>query len=187
MAVQTILVASKVASRAKEKGSEISIDLFKYDFVNLLTKLVLFFVFSYIVAKIFEAIIFGQGLIVSFVALFGLKLPQSLPEPIVNFFQEGIKGFRFWDFIKVLAIMLVIMELTNWLDQQRKLGIKPSPMTLGVFTVLIGGMTLITFPELIQRVKEIRSMSADLNTDTSKDSDFDDRTPSGQRDRRAGR
>ena len=169
MVVQTILVAQSVAKKAKEKGSEISIDLFKYDFVNLITKLVIFFVFSYIVAKIFEGIIFGQGLIISFVALFGLKLPQSLPEPIVSFFQEGIKGFRYWDFIKVLAIFLVIMELTNWFEQQKRLGIKPSPMTLGVFTVLIGGMTLITFPELIQRVKEIRSMSASLDTDTDQE------------------
>ena len=171
MAAQTVIFAAKAGAAAKAKASEVSVDIFKYDFVNLITKLVIFFVFSYIVAKIFEAIIFGQGLIVSFVALFGLKLPQSLPEPLVNFFQEGIKGFRYWDFIKVLAIMLVIMELTNWFEQQKKLGIKPSPMTLGVFTVLIGGMTLITFPELIQRVKEIRSMSANTPTDT-KDDEF---------------
>ncbi len=164
------------AAKAKEASAAISVDLFKYDFVNLITKLVIFFVFSYIVAKIFEAIIFGQGLVVSFVALFGLKLPQSLPEPIVNFFQEGIKGFRYWDFIKVLAILLVIMELTNWFEQQKKLGIKPSPMTLGVFTVLIGGMTLITFPELIQRVKEIRSMSSNLSTDTDEDGTGNTRT-----------
>ena len=135
MAAQTVIIAAKVGQKAKEKASDISVDLFKYDFVNLITKLVIFFVFSYIIAKIFEAIIFGQGLVVSFVALFGLKLPQSLPEPLVNFFQEGIKGFRYWDFIKVLAIMLVIMEAANWHEQQRKLGIKPSPMTLGVFTV----------------------------------------------------
>ena len=113
MAVQTVLIASKVASKAKDKASEVSVDLFKYDFVNLITKLVLFFVVSYIVAKIFEGIIFGQGLLVSFVAFFGLKIPQSLPEPIVSFFQEGIRGFRFWDFIKVLAILLVIMEGTS--------------------------------------------------------------------------
>ena len=168
MAAQTVIIAASVAKKAKEKGSEISVDLFKYDFVNLITKLVIFFVFSYVVAKIFEAIIFGQGLVVSFVALFGLKLPQSLPEPIVMFFQEGVKGIRYWDFIKVLAILLVIMEAANWHEQQKKLGIKPSPMTLGVFTVLIGGLSLITIPELIQRTKEIRSMSATID-DTSED------------------
>ena len=160
MAAQTILVAAKVGAKAKEKAGEISTDVFKYDFVNLIVKLVIFFVFSYVIAKIFEAIIFGQGLVVSFVALFGLKLPQSLPEPIVSFFQEGIKGFRYWDFIKVLAILLVIMEAANWHEQQKRLGIKPSPLTLGVFAVLIGGLSLITIPELIQRSKEIRSMSS---------------------------
>ena len=166
MAVQTVLVASKVAGRAKDKASEISVDVFKYDFVNLIVKLVLFFAVSYIVAKIFEGIIFGQGLLVSFVAFFGLKIPQSLPESIVSFFQEGIRGFRFWDFIKVLAILLVILEASNWFDQQKKLGIKPSPMTLGVFMVLIGGLTLITFPEIFQRLKEIRSMSNSIPPET---------------------
>ena len=174
MAAQTVIFAASAAAKAKQKAGEISADIFKYDFVNLITKLVIFFVFSYVIAKVFEAIIFGQGLVVSFVALFGLKLPQSLPEPLVNFFQEGIKGFRYWDFIKVLAILLVIMELTNWFEQQKKLGIKPSPMTLGVFTVLIGGMTLITFPELIQRVKEIRAMSAGLPTGTNGSTEEDD-------------
>ncbi len=57
------------AAQAKQASSAVSVDLFKYDFVNLITKLVIFFVFSYVVAKIFEAIIFGQGLVVSFAAL----------------------------------------------------------------------------------------------------------------------
>ena len=159
MAIQGIIVGAKVASKVAQEGAKLSSDIFKYDFVNLITKLVIFFVFSYVVAKIFEAIIFGQGLIVSFVALFGLKLPQSLPEPIVNFFQEGIKGFRYWDFIKTFAILLVIMEFNNWLTEQAARGIRPSPMTIGVFGVLIGGMALITLPEVWQRAKEIRNMS----------------------------
>ena len=162
MAAQGIIIGAKVAQKTLEESSKLSSDIFKYDFVNLITKLVIFFVFSYVIAKIFEAIIFGQGLVVSFVALFGLKLPQSLPEPIVNFFQEGIKGFRYWDFIKTFAILLVIMEFNNWLTEQAARGIRPSPMTIGVFGVLIGGMALITLPEVWQRAKEIRNMSNTL-------------------------
>ncbi len=162
MAAQGIIVGAKVASKVAQEGAKLSADIFKYDFVNLITKLIIFFVGAYIVAKIFEGIIFSQGLVVSFSALFGLKLPQSLPEPIVQFFQEGIKGFRYWDFVKTLAILLVIMEFNNWLEEQKVRGIKPSPMTMGVFGVLIGGMALITIPELFTRFKEIRQMSNNL-------------------------
>ena len=89
-----------------------------------------------------------------------------MPESIVNFFQEGIKGFRYWDFIKMLAIMLVIAEWASWRSQQSKLGIKPSPMTDGVFIVLVGGLTLITVPEILTRLKEFRTI-AGLNKNGS--------------------
>ncbi len=50
-------------------------------------------------------------------------------------------------------------------------------MTMGVFMVLIGGMTLITFPEIFQRLKEIRSMSNTMpTTDTNGDDTADFRT-----------
>ena len=75
----------------------------------------------------------------------------------------------------MFAILLVIFEATLWYDQQIKLGIKASPMTLGLFTVIIGGMTLITFPEIFQRLKEIRTMSnGTIVTDVD---DIDGRDP----------
>ena len=164
MAIQGAIVAAKAAQLALQSGGEISENTFKYDFINLATKLVLFFVTAYALAKVFEAIIFGQGLIVSFVALFGLKLPQSLPEPIVSFFQEGIRGFRFWDLIKLLAIMLVILEWNNWYKTEKARGVaNPSPLTTGVFAMIVGSMVLITIPELWVRFKEIRQMSSSLS------------------------
>lgn len=148
-----------IASKAGKKASIKSEELFQYDFLGLTQKLVIYFVFAYVIAKIFEGIIFGQGLLLQFVALFGLKLPQSLPEPIVNFFRDGIKGFRYWDFVKMLAILLVVLELNNYLEQRKRLNEAPSPMTLGVFTVILTGLTLITFPEIWTRIKELRAMS----------------------------
>ena len=156
--MSAVLVAQG-ALKGKQVASQISQQTFQFDFVNPIVKLVIFFTFSYAIAKIFEAIIFGQNTLIQFVALFGINLPQSLPEPIVQFFQEGIKGFRYWDFIKVFAILLVIMEAMNWFNDMKRAGKIPSPITQGVFAVLIGGLILITVPEAVQRFKEIRNMS----------------------------
>ncbi len=157
MAAQTIIIPA--ARKAQQLASQKSEELFKYDFLGLSQKLVIYFVFAYLIAKIFEGIIFGQGLLLQFVALFGLKLPQSLPEPIVNFFRDGIKGFRYWDFVKVIAILLVLLEMNNYIEQRKRLNEQASPMTLGVFIILLTGLTLITFPELWTRIKELRALN----------------------------
>ena len=162
MAAQTVIIAAKGAQKAAQLASQKSEELFKYDFLGLTQKLAIYFVFAYLIAKIFEGIIFGQGLLLQFAALFGLKLPQSLPEPIVNFFRDGIKGFRYWDFVKIIAVFLVILELNNYLEQRKRLNEQPSPMTIGVFVVLLTGLTLITFPEIWTRIKELRALNQDI-------------------------
>ena len=159
MAAQTVIIAAKGAQKAKQLAQQRGEEIFKYDFVGLTEKLAIYFVFAYLIAKIFEGIIFGQGLLLQFAALFGLKLPQSLPEPIVNFFRDGFKGFRYWDFVKIIAVFLVMLELNNYLEQRKRLGEQPSPMTIGVFVVLLTGLTLITFPEIWTRIKELRAMN----------------------------
>ena len=159
VAAQTVIIAAKSAKKVHDAAQQRGEELFKYDFLGLTQKLAIYFVFAYLIAKIFEGIIFGQGLLLQFAALFGLKLPQSLPEPIVNFFKDGIKGFRYWDFVKILAVLLVVLELNNYLEQRKRLNEQPSPMTIGVFVVLLTGLTLITFPEIWTRIKELRVMS----------------------------
>ncbi len=158
MVAQTVIIA-KGAQKAAKFISDKSEEKFKFDFLGLSEKLVIYFVFAYVISKIFEGIIFGQGLLLQFAALFGLKLPQSLPEPIVNFFKDGIKGFRYWDFVKIIAVLLVILELNNYLEQRKRLGEQASPMTIGVFVVLLTGLTLITFPEIWTRIKELRALN----------------------------
>ena len=132
---------------------------FKYDFVALITKLVVFFLISYAIAKIFEGIIFGNRVINAITTLAGINLPSTLPEPIVNFFKDGINGFRYWDIIKALATLLVLAEWWSWYNTEKQKSDKiPSPLTNGVFFIIILGLSLITFPELFQRIKEIRTM-----------------------------
>ena len=161
MAAQ-VIIAAKAAQKGAKLAAQKSEELFQFDFLALTQKLVIYFVFAYLIAKVFEGIIFGQGLLLQFAALFGLKLPQNLPEPIVNFFSNGIKGFKYWDFVKVIAIVLVLLEMNNYVEQRKRLNEQPSPMTLGVFIILLTGLTLITFPEIWSRIRELRALSRDV-------------------------
>ena len=176
MSAQAAIIAGQTIRQGFKTTSKISTDAFSYDFPNLIVKLTVFYLISYAIAKIFEAIIFGQNTLFNIAKLFGVNLPSTLPEPIVNFFQEGVKGVRYWDIVKVLSILLVVMEWNNWQQTQKALRINPSPMTQGVFFVIISGLILITVPEIFQRFKEIRAMTQGQSVaDAVNDPDFEGR------------
>ncbi len=168
------IIAGQVARAGFEVGRQgfkasqkLSSDAFTFDFPALIVKLTVFYLIAYAVSKIFEAIIFGQNTLFAFARLFGVNLPSTLPEPLVNFFQEGIKGVKYWDIVKVISILLVVMEWNNWNQTQKALRINPSPMTQGVFFVIISALILITVPELFQRFKELRAMNTTIEEPTN--------------------
>ena len=168
--VSAILVKEgiEIARGLRKGSSQLSVDTFKFDFVNLGIKIVLFFTIAYAINKLFEAIISAQGFVIDFIAFFGLHLPQNIPEPVRNFFLDGLKlgnhRISFWDIVKVLATLLVIVEMLNYLEEVKARGKKPSSFTLGVFAIMISALALITFPEIISRVQEIRAMNDETNT-----------------------
>ncbi len=153
------ILAGQTIGAGLKTGQKISTDVFSYDFVALTTKLVIFFLAAYIITKVFESIINLDSTLRAILLLAGINFPVLFPENIINFFRDGIKGFRFWDIVKLVAILLVVMEWANWNQTQKALKIEPSPMTQGVFAVIITGLTLITVPELFQRLKELRTMN----------------------------
>jgi len=151
-------------SEAVLEGSQrLSKSQFQYDFPGLILKLTVYFVIAYTIAKFFESVIFGENTLKAFLNLLGVNLPNSLPEPVVNFFSNGIQGFKYWDIIKIFAILLVLYEWFNWYNSVKgNPKLPPSPMTQGVFAVLIAGLSLTTFPELIQRIRELKVMNKDI-------------------------
>ncbi len=159
--------ALDVAGKVFKSGQKLSSDAFTFDFPALIVKLTVFYLIAYAVNKIFEAIIFGQNTLFGIAKLFGVNLPSTLPEPLVNFFQEGFKGVKYWDIVKVISILLVVMEWNNWNQTQKALRIQPSPMTQGVFFVIISALVLITIPELFQRFKELRAMNQTIEEPTN--------------------
>jgi len=71
---------------ATQKGAEVTGEFLKekmgYDFVNLVTKLAIFYVISFLISKYMEAVIYFQGGLTTIAGFFGIKLAQADKLPI---------------------------------------------------------------------------------------------------------
>jgi hypothetical protein len=100
-----------------------------------------------------EAVILGRGFYKTAASLFGYSIPSSteFPKVITDLFGEtGIKGFKFWDIVKLGAILMVLFEFMRYSKNNPN---TKSPLTIGIFVLLITILGLTTLPELIKRVK----------------------------------
>lgn len=161
-------ILKKIAAQAATSGasaasqaSGLSKEIFGYDFVGLITKIVIFNVIAYLFAKFMEAVILGTNFTNSFVLgaarLFGVSLPTktTLPAPIVELFETGYgeHKLKFWDFVKALTTLLIVFEAIQYYRANKALGGQVSPFTIGIFTLLTSAMALVTVPEIMQRLK----------------------------------
>ena len=155
-AITKLNPSSAIASTGLQAGKQVSKEIFGYDFVGLIVKLVVFYGVALIIAKVMEAIIFARGAFVILANTLGYNIPSAdqLPQSFKDLFGEtGVKGFKFWDIIKIVSILLVVAEFMRYVNTNKALGAKSSPMTIGIFTLIIVALGLTTIPELIQRVK----------------------------------
>lgn len=142
-----------------------SIELFGYDFVSLVFKLVIYFVSAYAIAKFMEAVIFVRGSFVIIANLLGFNIPdaEQIPVQLKDLFSdEGFHGVKYWDVIKVVAILLVIVEYLRYVDVNSKNGGKTSPLTTGIFLLIGLGLSIITIPELVQQIKKLKNVDFNL-------------------------
>jgi|TARA_R110002012_G_scaffold12918_2_gene56676 hypothetical protein len=148
--------ATAVTSATLQTGKTVSKEIFGYDFVGLIVKLAVFYLVAFVFAKIMETIIFSRGAFKIIANTLGFNIPQAdqLPDSLKNLFgEQGVKGFKFWDIIKVISILLVIAEFSRYVNTNKSLNAKSSPMTIGIFTLIIITLGLTTIPELYKRVK----------------------------------
>lgn len=146
------IITDQITRQVKQQ----SIELFGYDFYGLAVKLLVFFTFAFIVAKIMEGIILVRGAFVIIANLFGFQIPSSeqIPDSLKRLFMDGYQGFKFWDIIKILALVLVIAEYFMYNESMKKNGGKVSPMTHGVFLVIVLSLSVTTIPEILQKIKK---------------------------------
>ena len=153
--------ATFAVTSAVETGQQLSKEQFGYDFVGLGIKLFIYFTVALLFAKFMEGVLFAKGIFISLANLFGANLPsdQDIPDSLKKLFNGGIGGFKFWDIVKIVAVLLVITEMIRYIHLTQK----SSPMTLGLFGLIITALILITIPELIARIRK-----TDLNLEAFK-------------------
>jgi len=92
------MVALAVPALVAKKGVDVTGEFLKekmgYDFVNLVTKLAVFYVISFLISKYMEAVIYFQGGLTIIAGFFGIKLAQAdkLPKRWVELFVDVNRG-----------------------------------------------------------------------------------------------
>lgn len=145
----TSLIASAVGGAVRNDLQE----RFNYDFIGLGVKFLIYFGTMFIFAKFMEGVIFLRGGFIVFASLFGITIPKAdqVPQSLKDLFDGGIKGFKFWDIVKILAIVLLVAEFIRYMSNNQ--GTKASPMTIGIFLGIFVILSLITIPELKDRLQ----------------------------------
>ena len=79
-----------VARKGKEKVGELYQEKFGYNFVDLVTKLALFYIIAFLISKYMEAVIYFQGGLSTIAGFFGIKMAQAdqLPRQWVELFVD---------------------------------------------------------------------------------------------------
>ena len=145
--------SAMIAKSALSSASAISEQKFGYDFTGLFFRLGVFYLIAFVFAKIMEATIYLRGGFVVVANLFGINIPKAeqLPDPLKKLFDQGYQGFKFWDIIKIIGIVLVVYEYFQFRKESNG---QVNPITTGVFVLLILILGITTVPEIYNRIKE---------------------------------
>ncbi len=86
----SVAVPGMIAGKTIKKSGQVLQEQFGYNFVDLITKLALFYVISFLIAKYMEAVIYFQGGLSTIAGFFGIKLVQAdqLPNQWVSLFVD---------------------------------------------------------------------------------------------------
>ena len=146
------------AKTLADQGNKILAKSIGYDFIGLSSRIIVFYVVALVIAKIMELIIFSTQGISTAARLFGIPLPSTIPNSVRKLFVEGydIGGMKikYWDVVKIVATLMVIMEMLQYTQDMKSRGVKPLPSVLAVFVLLITANALISIPELYQMIRE---------------------------------
>ena len=157
-AVAPILVR-EIGSGTRQASKEIgklSIELFTFDFLNLTIKLVVWFMIAIFIDKIHFAInSVGVNVAATIAGIFGYNFPTAAAEPdfFKKLFGEGYFGLKYWDFIKIGALVLTFIEFMRYYENEKRNGGDPSPFTVGIFLLIMLLLSAFTVPELIAKIR----------------------------------
>ena len=155
MVLQKLLVEEGV-KRGLKQSRDYSVSVLGYDFIGLVGRLMVFFLASFMINAYFVATIQGGIWLNALGTFFNMKFPTTLPDYLTQLFTTGYKGVTFWNIVTTISILLVVIEAMQYDKMLKQKDEKPNITTLAVFGVLALGLSLITFPELINKMRERR-------------------------------
>ena len=90
VAIPASVIAREIGKRGTKVSGEFLEKKLGYNFVDLVTKLALFYIIAFLIAKYMEAIIYFQGGLSTIAGFFGIKMAQAdqLPKQWVELFVD---------------------------------------------------------------------------------------------------
>ena len=155
MVIQKLLLEEGV-KRGVKASREYSVSVLGYDFIGLISRLAVFFITGFLINAYFQATIQGGIWLNSLAGFFGVKFPDSLPQWVTELFTIGFHNITFWQIIQTLSVLIIIVEYMQYDRMLKEKGDKPNITTGAVFAMIGLGLSLITFPQIVQKIKEMR-------------------------------
>ena len=149
-------LAIATGMKALSQSRQFSVSVMGYDFLGLLSRLAVFYLAAFIVNSYFMATIKGGIWLNSIGSLFGMKFPETLPEWVTQLFTTGYKGISFWQIIQIISVLLAVMEYFQYEKMLELKGETANASTIAVFSIIAISLSLITFPTMIQKFKEMK-------------------------------
>ena len=157
MVIQKLLLEEGV-KRGLKASREYSVSVLGYDFIGLISRIGIFFITGFLINSYFQATIQGGIWLNSLAGFFGVSFPTTLPDWTIKLFTTGFHNITFWQIVQTIAVLIVVMEYFQY-DRSLKEQTppkKPNVTTTAVFAMIGLGISLITFPQIIQKFKEMR-------------------------------
>ena len=158
MVIQKLLVEEGM-KRGLKASREYSVSVLGYDFIGLISRLAIFFLTGFLINSYFQATIQGGIWLNSLAGFFGLNFPTTLPEWTTKLFTTGFHNITFWQIVQTIAVLIVVVEYMQYDRMLKQTNEKPNVTTTAVFAMIGLGLSLITFPQIIQKVKEMRILN----------------------------
>ena len=155
MVIQKLLVEEGM-KRGLKVSRDYSVSVLGYDFIGLISRLAIFFITGFLINSYFQATIQGGIWLNSLAGFFGLNFPTTLPEWTTKLFTTGFHNITFWQIVQVISVLIVVMEYMQYDRMLKEKQEKPNITTGAVFAMIGLGLSLITFPQIVQKIQEMR-------------------------------
>jgi len=158
MVIQKLLLEEGV-KRGLKASREYSVSVLGYDFIGLISRLTIFFITGFLINAYFQASIQGGIWLNSLAGFFGVSFPTTLPDWTIKLFTTGFHNITFWQIVQTISVLIIVMEYMQYDRMLKEKDQKPNATSSAVFLMIALGLSLVTFPQIVQKIKERRILN----------------------------